>query len=249
MKKPFLLLTSVALLCGGLQAATVNYDFSTQAQFTDNFTITNNGGTNGTIDWNAAGDVRLTDDANIGSFAVVTTNANTFLTETISGNVSTTASNGSFGLYSRVTAGNLGVVALANFTPTQVRIRLFYGATVTSGGVGTNFYDSGSLTPANALDLSDFNFDLTQTSGADPVFNFSLSDAQGIVLSSGDRILTGSDDYNSAGKIGFRYSMDGGQQGNFLAVNSVSAIPEPGSFALLGGFLALSAVMLRRRRA
>lgn len=235
------------------QAATiVNYDFSTSTQFTENFTPA--GVTGGTLAWNAAGDVRLSRATDGTSFGVMRTNlaVGSFLTETVILNASSTApqNDSSLGVYTRRQSNDTGVLGLVNFlSATTIQLRLFHGASLSGTTAGTVFYNSGTLTPANPLDFSNFTFTLTQTSGDDPIFNLTVSDSQGVVASTGSVALTATDAYNSGGPVGARLSIgNSGLANQYIAINSLQVIPEPSSLGLFMGVAVACFVVKRRRR-
>lgn len=194
-----------------------------------------------------------------------------FLTETLKADftpdATTIANSSSMGLLTRIQstggAAGTGVLAILNtISPTSVQLRLFAGANATSTVAGTAFYDatfnltngtstgttggtgsSNGITAGQPLTLT-----LTETGAADPVFNLTVTDADGLVASTGNRTLLSSlsDAYDTAGSVGIR--VNGPTQGNTIAIDnfSATATPEPGSLALLG--LAGAAVMGRRKR-
>lgn len=152
-------------------------------------------------------------------------------------------------------ANNLGVLGLVNFQGvesfdgTSVRLRLFHGASSTSAGAGTNFYDKTFNSLTNTIAPGSFTLTMTHTSENDPVFNITLSDADGLIATSGNQTLTTIDDFNVAGKVSFRqFAPSGTDIAQLIAVTSAAAMPEPSAAALLGlGIVGLAILRLRRQ--
>jgi hypothetical protein len=258
-----------AVVLAGQTASAVVLDFTTD-QYTPNFRETFN---TATLTWDeAAGNVRYS-PATVGQTGIAVydtdpltaTNDATFLAETISLDVSINSfagTNGpSAGIYGRVQGDSLGVLGLLNVlgNSTTVRLRLFSGAQVNGTGVGTTIFDStfdlatgsasaGGIGSTNSVALdTPITLTLTQTADADPVFSFTVSDAQGQVASTGAVTLlsTVSNAFDGAGAVGFR--MNQPTVGNVITVDNFAVIPEPSSFALLGASVGFIAARRRRR--
>jgi hypothetical protein len=265
----FLGLVITATALAGQTASGVVLDFTTD-QYTPNFRETFN---TATLNWDeAAGNVRYS-PGTVGQTGIAVydtdpltaTNDAAFLTETISLDVSINSfagTNGpSAGIYGRVQSDNFGVLGLLNVlgNSTTVRLRLFSGAQVNGTGVGTTIFDStfdlatgsataGGVGSTNSVALdTPITLTLTQTADADPIFSFSVSDAQGLVASTGAVTLlsTVSNAFDGAGAVGFR--MNQPTIGNVITVDNFTVIPEPSSFALLGASAGFIAVRRRRR--
>lgn len=121
--------------------------------------------------------------------------------------------------------------------------------TLGTGGTGS----TNSLTASgNAGGTSNWNsivpyhLKLDQTAGDDPMFRFTISDAQGLVASTGFVALTATDAYNAAGAAGFRIGNNGGTIHTGVDNWAITPTPEPTTLAFLG---VAGLALLRRRRA
>lgn len=254
MKTPsFLNRLAIALAaCGVLslsaQAAVVfNSDFATDV-FTGNYTKQ---AKPDQINW--IGGSLVYTPSGYGSIVNYTPGGNlttAFRNETLSMTSSASTLGGSVGILTRLNGSEIsssGILGLANIlTANSVRLRLFYGAD-NNTGAGTAFYDITFSSLSNTVAASTpLTLNLQQSfNGTNSIFNVTLSDADGLVVTSGNQTLTATHSYDAAGLIGMRLSAGTDTQWN---TSNFSAVPEPSTWALLA--LSLSAaVIFRRRRA
>lgn len=149
---------------------------------------------------------------------------------------------------------------LYNATSNGTGSVVFYDATFDlAANSVTNTTGTGGTSSTNALAASGYNFttnlwntinpyhiSLAQTTGDDPTFNVTVTDAQGLVASTGSVALTATEAYNTAGSVGIRLGNNGGTLRHGYDNFAITAVPEPMSFASLGlGGL----TFMRRRRA
>lgn len=252
------------MLCLALAPAAANadvvLDFSTSAQYNDNFT-----------EYRAPSNIGWT--GSHGGYISATTSstnpnlryngANDILTESISVDYWLDSFPGNpsfFGIATRM-ANTTGVLGLIRFTSsTTIDLRLQYGANLADGGLGTAFFnatfdlatggityttgDSGASGSTNTVQSSNWSSDTTwssinamtllldQTAGDDPSFRLTLSDAQGLIASTGFQVLTATDAYNQAGHVGTRLSSSGATIRH--GIDNFTIVPEPAMAALLG---------------
>ncbi len=169
----------------------------------------------------------------------------------------------SMGLFTRIQSDNTGVLALINTINTaSLQIRLFYGANSTSTAAGTAFFTStfnlatGSATGGGTGSTNSIaagiplTLTLTETSAADPVFNLTVTDPDGLVATSGNQTLTSalSNAYDGSGSVAFR--VNGVAVNDTIAIDnfSATATPEPGTLTLLAGAGITMLVRPRRNR-
>lgn len=234
----FALVAFLMISAGGRAATTFDLNFSTD-QYTGNFTALANPSN---LSYSTTASALVYSVANSGSVIDYTPGGSTtatFLSETISVTAAASdLSNGpSVGILSRLTGTtttSTGILALANFNVTgttqSARLRLFYGAD-NSAGIGTNFYDySLNLTGNTVATSSPLTFTLQQSfNGTNSIFNLTVSDAEGLVDTTGNITLTATHLYDTAGDIGLRFHGAGLTQ---WTVSDFSAIPEPNTIAL-----------------
>jgi MYXO-CTERM domain-containing protein len=267
----------LAWLGGGstVSAATVNtITFDSPTDFTNNFVGTLNGSS---VVYNSTGQNLVYTAATAGGTSIIRYDTNPadgqpgpadFLAETLKADFTpdTVTNSASTGLFTRIqsagAASATGVLALLNtISATSVQLRLFYGANASSTAAGTTFFDgtfnltTGSA-PAGAVGSTNTIFagkaltlTLTETAATDPVFNLTVSNANGLVASTGDRTLLSSatDAFDTAGSVAIR--VNGPAQGNTIAIDNFSATPtpEPGSVAAIA-LAGVTAIGRRRRR-
>lgn len=172
---------------------------------------------------------------------------------TLSGTAATTASNISANDSSFVIVDTTGGNTLTSASFVD-------GLTLTEGSVFGNYYIArynnvaGGFGGANISGAANFNLGDGSTEDGDTfyVVAFNGLSNDGITLSSGDEfgILSGANwqlPANNAGE--FSYGPDFTQFNAFDGAQfTVSTVPESSAYALLSGVLALSWVMVRRRR-
>lgn len=273
-------LAAFALFAGASSAGAAvvpTIDFNLQSDYDGNFRETFG---QSAIGWNAAGHVRYAPPGDNSTAiirydtnpATAAHDSNDFLTETLSVDVTfSTFGNASAGLFARIQSNNLGILALVNtISSTSAQLRLFYNADTATTAAGTTFFNAtfnlatGDITYAagagatgstNSLDLgSPITLVLTQTDDADPVFNLTLSDADGLIASTGNQVLSSAltNAYDSAGSVGMRLNLplalSGGVQNTITIDNfAASAVPEPGALVLAAA--AVPFALRRRARA
>jgi MYXO-CTERM domain-containing protein len=263
--------TAAAFLLPGVARAAVvsNIAITTPTDNTNNIVGTLNGTT---VVYSAANQNLLYTAATAGGTSILRYDTNPgdglpgpadFLTETIKVDYApgTVTNSSSMGLFTRVQGDGTGVLALLNaVSATSVQIRLFYGANTFTNAAGTAFFDStfnlatgtatgGGTGSTNGIAASSpLTFTLTQTGAADPVFNLSVADAQGLVATTGNVTLTSAQSnlYDTAGSAALR--VNGPAIGDTITIDNFSATPEPGALALIA-FAALPALTRRRRAA
>ncbi|MEI6032934.1 MAG: PEP-CTERM sorting domain-containing protein [Verrucomicrobiae bacterium] len=255
MRNPsFLRRSAIALAALGLlticaQAAVVfNLDFATDV-YTGNFTAEVNPSK---MSW-AGGSLVYAPSGALTSIIDYTPGGNlttTFQNETLSVTSSASTLGGSLGILTRLNGATLtstGILGLVNIlSTTSVRLRLFYGAD-NNAGAGTNFYDTTFSSLSNPVAVSTpLTLELAQSFNlTNSIFNVTLSDADGLVATSGNQTLTASHSYDAAGLIGLRFSAGTTTQWN---TSNFSSVPEPSTWTLLA--LGLGAgVIFRRHRA
>lgn len=258
-------------------SAAVLLDFSTSSQYTSNFvqvrntgaTMTHNSGTGqdgqpGYVSGAHSNTLSMWRyDTNSGD-GVLT---NTYLSETVSLDFRFSgifaANGGNNGVFARVQDQAIDTGVLALISPrstTSIQLRLFYGAQIdpANSGTGTSFYDTTfDLTAGNTIAANSWlHLQLTQQLGpdadsdtdADSIFNLTLSDAQGLVATTGNITLIGTDTFDVAGAIGTRFNA--GTAGSITdSIDNFQIVPEPTCTALLaGGILCVFVTRFRNRR-
>ncbi len=266
IKIPALATTLLAASVAASQAASVSLDFSTAAQYDNNFVETVRGDllTHNSTDQNVRYATTTTSGSQTSIARYDTLPGNgmidnaDFLTETIGSDFSFNGfSSTSAGLFTRIQSNSLGILGLMNPTSggASIQLRLFYGANSSDPSAGTAFFNAtfnltnGSSTAGGTGSMNSYAenspifLTLTQTSGIDPVFSLTASDSDGLIATTGLVTLTATESYNGAGAIGFRvFANDSNQT---IRIDNFTAVPEP-SAAILGAFGALA--LLRRRR-
>lgn len=227
-------------------------DFDVASDYTNNF-LQVHGGSNITHNataqkiqisgQNAGGSIRY--DTNPGDGLLGPTD---FLTETLSADVTLDLFNSSsVGFFTRMRTDNgLGILALVNFpSATNMQLRFFPDAQYTHAQ-GSAFYDQTFTLTNQVATNTPITLKLTQTSAADPVFNLTVSDAEGLVATSGNVAFTANDSFNGPGTVGIRLYSANVSPSATITVDNFSAVPEPSTL----GVLALASVGLfaRRRR-
>ncbi len=256
--KSFLLLSSVALLgAAAAHATTVSYDFSTEAQFTENFThrvttpTTHNTLTlvSGVLQHN------VSNGSATNAAAVYTYSPATYALDgdaitvsmDIKAPVATTGQSSSFGIYFSDSANDSNnLLALFNVdSGTNDTFRTFKDGSFGLGGAGTQIGSTQNFSPsvisAGAAGFTTVSFTLSSTTLSLTVGSQTLT--QSIIGSDLDwtntNISLRSFDGNTGG--GGLLQMD-----NFIVTGA--SIPEPSTYALAAGGLCLAGVVITRRR-
>ncbi|MEN8663142.1 MAG: PEP-CTERM sorting domain-containing protein [Lentimonas sp.] len=123
---------------------------------------------------------------------------------------------------------------------------------VLENGEFITFTVSGTATAVSgfSLDLVDFSYDNRLANGGS---SFGVEDTTGTIVeqtipnTSPDGTISGGDISLAAGESMTFRTIDGNAGGAGLNGFNFTVVPEPGSFALLGGLCAMAAVALRRR--
>ncbi len=256
-----------ALLCTvtSLHASTTVIDFS-GTQYADNFTETfnatmltpNNGGVEmkngssaaGIATYNSSFPSAVTDDFSLkidGKFSFISTS-------TFDGH--------SVGFFSNIsgTTGYLAVFRIRTQSGVSYAdLRIFEGASTTSTAVGAQVGGSGGTATLSGASLGTtfasntfytFNLDVAVDTDADTIsFTGSiLSTDNGSVIGSFLSIVDTSPTLGGTG-VGLRIGTQGGD-GRITTVDNfvLSTIPEPSTYALLGGAGALGLALMQRRK-
>jgi hypothetical protein len=257
--KSFLLLSSVALLgATAAHAVTVSYDFSTAAQFTDNFThrvttpIANNtvSVVSGVLQQN------ITTGSATNAAAVYTYTPTTFALDegVITASMSlkapapTAGQSTSFGIYfsdGSNDANNLLALFNVDTSGTTDTFRVFRDGAFGTGAAGTQIGTTQNFSPsvmaAGAAGFTTVSFTLSSTSVSLTVDGQTLSQS-----------ISGTDLNWTNTNVSFRsfdgrLSVDGLLQMDNFVLTGV-AIPEPSTYALVAGGLCLAGVVVARRR-
>jgi len=250
-----LIVSAAVFAAAGAQGAAFSpITFSTSADYTSNFTANSHFTYDSTNQLMRFG---VASGSSAGTSELSYTPSSNFLTETLSYDTSFSVYGGtlSSGIFTRVQSDHTGVLGLVNVvsgttTTNQLQLRLFYGADSAGNGVGTQLYNSSTITlPRSVAAGSAMHVTLTETGGANQLFNLTVSDGTGTLATSGNVALagTGSSAYTGAGGIALRASSSATNGLSMTFDNlAATATPEPAALAMLGlGGLAL----LRRRRA
>jgi hypothetical protein len=127
--------------------------------------------------------------------------------------------------------GTASVLRFSDLDDTKTYTLSFFGTRDTAGTRETVY---------SILDGSPLSSGIVQTSGTGAGSGGTGNDNTLVTFSN---IAT-----NGSGKIDFSFGVESGSFG-YLGAMSITQIPEPGTYALIGGLYALSFVALRRRRA
>lgn len=244
----------IGLGCASAQAATV-IDFS-GTQYADNFTETANGA-NLNID-SVNGTLRMNHGSSLAGIATYNTvfpsatNTDDFSLK-IDGKftgLSPTLGGDSVGFMTNIN-GVTGYLVVFRINATGADVRLFEGATTTGSTVGTQ----REIRTASGTFSSDtfytFSLEVNAIEGTSISFTASILDAtNGNVLAAFTTMTDNSPSFGgTANQVALRLGTNGTIT-NYTTVDNfvLTAIPEPASFALLGGLGALGLVATRRRR-
>jgi hypothetical protein len=152
--------------------------------------------------------------------------------------------------------GTTGYTSIFRFTSaTTVDFRVFEGINASSGSLGTNLTPTALTATASetlvANQFYTFSLSVNVTSPTSITFSASVLDAiTGDVIASFTDFTDSSATLGgSSNQVGLRLGTNGSVT-NYTTVDNftLSTIPEPASFALLGGLGALGLVATRRRR-
>lgn len=241
---------AVSTLLTTTSDAAVVIDFDTPAAYTENFTKTATA--IGVVDYNPNGYLVATGDTSILTYTAP--GAPKFLSEGVAMTfqLAATATAGSIGLYARVDdVSHLGVLGLFSYSDNGAKgqLRLFYGATTTGGNAGTVWYNSTVLQLSRALSAeSDLVLSFDQRSGSNSEFRLTVSDAQGVLLSTGWQTLLASNAYDAAGGVAMRLYPNGLTE---QRIHQFAVIPEPSfvtMIAILSGGLFICRSSCRTNR-
>ncbi len=265
-----LVLSCAFVVLASVNAHAVSFDFSSSSQFTNNFTTYNpDTGTpgysasTGAVTWVSGG-------GQTGNFVYdsngVTAGVDTFADIVVEFDFSMNVNNASVGVYfggSR-TSGNLALLNLNRSSDTDT-LRFFSGSNLTassSSSAGT-VITTGISSPTGSISSGFVNFNagwttnttyhatltISYTGATTANITYTISDpyASSTPLTSISATATGIA-VATAGEIGFRTGLPGAGTVTIDNVQISSPIPEPSTFALLGGLGALGFALSIRRR-
>jgi len=235
-------------------------DFSTTEQYTNNFYLSymQPGSPTGTVAVNTTSG-RLVHNASGGSTgawiydtAPSLEPSNTFSNFTLDMDFSVAGSSGSVGVFFGGSSRTSSALALFNInnSGSNDQLRLFsLGADMTSAGVGsgnTAYSSVPSIAGYTSNNFYHLKLTVNYQNSTDAMVTFTISDPTTTLTSvSISGLVTG---LNSSGEIGIRSYTGAAGSNNFDNFVISTVIPEPSTFALLGGLGALGFALSRRRR-
>jgi hypothetical protein len=247
------LLTFAATVIAPLHAVT--HTFDTATDYTNNFTNIHSS-TNTALAWDA-GTVLQSGTSNGASIAYYNTPLVTpDFTLQVDARLSaiTNLSANSVGLLTQV-SGNTGYATIFRInSATTADVRIFEGGAYATGSVGTQSSPNSTitLTGGNTFSVNTFytfKLDVLNT-GTAITFTTSILTTGGTLLGTFTSFTDTTPTNVTATGLGIRQGIEGNQQtrlDNFVL--TTSAIPEPSTYAFLGGASVLGlAVMTRRKR-
>jgi hypothetical protein len=179
----------------------------------------------------------------------------TFGNVTVEFDFSTTVNNVSFGVYfggSSRTSANLAIFNI-NTSSAVDTLRFFTGGNPTTGAAGSQSGTTSSLNTGGWTIGKTYHatLNISYVTGTTANVTYTISDPHTVSspLTSFSATATGIT-MATAGEIGFRTSFSGG--GGTLTLDNIniatSSVPEPSTYALLGGLGALGLAMVLRRK-
>lgn len=258
---PAIIVSALALAS---EARAVTFDFTASTDYTNNFyrTALTVGSSNALGHSASAGTVAHSSTASgTGVFvydtAPDTTVTNTFKDVTVSFDFSTTIANVSFGVFfgGDRNSANLAIFNINN-SGSQDQLRFFTGGTPSSAANGS----AGTVQSAFTQTLATGGWTVNKTYHAVLTIDYVTATTANVTytisdpytglgaLSSFSASAAGITVAAAGGEIGFRTGL--ASSGGTLSFDNItiSAIPEPSSFAAFGGLAALGCAALRRRR-
>jgi PEP-CTERM motif len=257
MKKitlPQALAVGALLSAVSLSAQTTTLNFTASTDYTDNFIESASNPT--LIGWNAAGYVQRdagastssalynpTSTAGIDNFTNVSLSADIAFSTTSTGGLST-------GFYTNVnSAGTSGYAAVFRMeSSTSFSFRLFdSNGDPSTAGVGTQIGTTQTITGSFAANTFYNARLLVSTVGADVSFSASFYTTGGTLIGNFGALTDTSAAVVGGGQVGIRMGSIASHTGR-LDNFSITAIPEPSSFAAFAGLGVLGLTASRRRR-
>ncbi|MDF3056138.1 MAG: hypothetical protein K0R17_353 [Rariglobus sp.] len=256
MKTNQYLLAGASVLLAPLHAATIN--FNAASDYTSNFTPAFSSGN--AVVWESA-NLRKNDNGGASGttsmvlFNTAATSANFSLKMDLRFDASLNAfsQNGLSGGFLTHVAGGTGYVTIFRLTGTTTAdVRIFEGINTSTGAVGTQIGSSTITRSSGTWSESSYytvNLDVVNSGGSVAFTGSVLSSADASVFGTFTTITDNTPTNVSALNVGFRLGVtqnDIIRMDNFTLTSS--AIPEPSTYALLGGAGVLGLAIWNRRR-